>query len=373
MRPLALIFALPLAVSLVAQTPAPAPPKRTFTDVKILPHTPVKNQAQTGTCWCFGTVALIESEIIRKGKGEIDLSEMHLVRAAYPRRAEAFIRLHGAMDWGQGAQNIDALNSMSQVGLVPQEAYTGRPNGEKNHNHSELNRALGGFLNGVKGGRQLSPAWPTAVDGILDAYLGKPVTSFTYGGRTWTPMAFMKDHLQIDPADYVAIASFTQYAPYTRFRLPVPDNWSHYADFHNIPFDEFASLLDSAIENGFTYSVAQDVSEIGFQQRRGYALLLGPDAKAEDEDELHPVTPELKAKMFDDWRTTDDHMMHCVGTAKDDKGNTFYLIKNSWGTENSEYKGFIYESRNYMLAKTLYITIHKDALPQDLRAKLGIR
>jgi len=377
MRPTAIALALFSAAALVAQTPAPAgqpAPKKVFKDTKVIPYTPVDNQASSGTCWCFATVSFIESEIIRKGKGEYNLSEMHLVRATYPLRALAYMRLHGAMDWGEGAQNTDALRAMSNVGLVPQEVYTGLLPGQKSHNHSELGRALGGFLSGLKGGRgPLTSAWPVAVEGILDAYLGKPVTSFTYGGKTWTPQSFMKDNLQINPSEYVNIGTFTLYEPYSRFRVETPDNWSQDSSYINVPFNDFASLLDTAIEKGYSYAIASDVSEPGFNMRKGYALLLDPDAKPEEEKEIATVTPEFRTAGFNDWRTTDDHSMHCVGAATDDKGNKFYLVKNSWGTEGSEYKGFLYISRNYMLAKTLYITVHKDALPADLKTKLGIK
>jgi len=378
MRPtafaLALLTAAPFA-HLHAQSAdaAPAQPKRTFTDVKVIPHTPVKNQASSGTCWCFATVSLMESEALRKGKGEVDLSEMHLVRATYPRRAATYMRLHGAMDWGEGAQNTDALYAMSQVGLVPEAAYPGLLPGEKKHSHSELSNGLGGFLAGAKKGKRLTTAWPAAVNGILDAYLGKPVDSFTHGGKTFTPMAFMKDHLQLNPSDYVNIGTFTFYAPYSRFRLETADNWAQDSSFINVPFGDFASLLDTAIEKGYSYAIAADVSEPGFLMKKGYALLLDPDTKPEEEIELATVTPELRSAMFDDWRTTDDHSMHCVGTAKDADGARFYLIKNSWGTDNSEYKGLLYMSRNFMLAKTLYITLHKDALPADIKTKLGIK
>jgi len=376
MHPTVIAFTLCSVVSLAAQTP-PAnvqnPQKRTFKDIKVIPHTPVKNQANSGTCWCFATVSLVESELLRKGKGEHDLSEMHLVRATYVRRAKAYMRLHGAMDWGQGAQNTDALYAMSQVGLIPESIYSGLLPDEKNHNHSELEKALGGFLSGIKSAKRLSTVWPKAVEGILDAYIGGSATlSFTYGNRLWTSMSFMRDQLQFNPSDYVNIGTFTLYAPYSRFRLETPDNWSQDSSFINVPFDDFASLLDSAIEKGFSYAIASDVSEPGFMMNKGYALLLDPDSKPAEEKEIAVVTPELRTAMFDDWRTTDDHSMHCVGTAQDNNGNKFYLIKNSWGTENSEYKGFFYMSRNFMLAKTLYITVHKDALPAELKAKLRI-
>jgi len=365
----------------VAHTQAPqafqaadtVPAKRAFSDVKVIPHTPVKNQANSGTCWCFATVSLVEAEVLRKGKGEMDLSEMHLVRATYPRRAKAYMRLHGETDWGEGAQNTDALYAMSQVGLVPEAAYPGLLPGESKHSHAELSNALGGFLAGAKKGKRLTSAWPAAVAGILDAYLGRPVDSFVHAGKTFTPTGFMKDYLQVNPSDYVNIGTFALYAPYGRFRLETPDNWSQDASFINVPFDDFASLLDTAIEKGYSYAIAADVSEQGFMMKKGYALLLDPDAKPEDEKELDTVTPEARSAMFDDWRTTDDHSMHCVGTAKDADGGRFYLIKNSWGTENSEYKGFLYMSRNFMLAKTLYITVHKDALPAEMKSKLGLK
>jgi bleomycin hydrolase len=356
---------------------APAQAKRTFSDIRVIPHTPVKNQANSGTCWCFATVSLVESELLRRGRGEIDLSEMHLVRATYPRRAKAFMRLHGAMEWGEGAQSSDALYAMSQVGLAPEEAYPGLLPGENKHSHAELSSALGGFLSGakagVKAGKRLSQAWPAAVEGILDAYLGRPIESFTHGGRTYTPLGFMRDYLQINPADYVNIGTFTFYAPYSRFRLETPDNWSQNSSFINVPFGDFALLLDQAIEKGFSYAIAADVSEPGFMRKKGYALLLDPDAKPEEEREPAEVTPEARSAMFDDWGTTDDHSMHCVGTATDGDGAKFYLVKNSWGTDSGDYNGFLYMSRKFMLAKTLYITIHKDALPAEMKVKLGIK
>jgi bleomycin hydrolase len=376
MRPASFALAILSTVQfahLPAQEAAPAPVKRAFSDIRVIPHTPVKNQANSGTCWCFATVSLMESEALRKGKGEVDLSEMHLVRATYPRRAKAYMRLHGAMDWGEGAQGTDAIYAMSQVGLAPEAAYPGLPLGEKKHGHAELSNALGGFLAGAAKSKRLGQAWPAAVEGILDAYLGRPVDSFAHGGRTYTPMGFMKDYLQINPSDYVNIGTFTFYAPYSRFRLETPDNWSQDSTFINVPFGDFASLLDQAIEKGFSYAIAADVSEPGFTMKKGYALLLDPDAKPEEEKELAAVTPEARSAMFDDWGTTDDHSMHCVGTATDGGGAKFYLIKNSWGTENSEYKGFLYMSRNFMLAKTLYITLHKDALPAEMKARLGMR
>ena len=54
-----------------------------FTDIVSNKATSVKNQAATGTCWCFATTSFMESELIRMGKGEYDLSEMFIVRQKY--------------------------------------------------------------------------------------------------------------------------------------------------------------------------------------------------------------------------------------------------------------------------------------------------
>jgi C1A family cysteine protease len=54
-----------------------------FSPVKVLPITSIKNQSSSGTCWCFSGIGMIESELIRTGKGEYDLSEMFVVYKNY--------------------------------------------------------------------------------------------------------------------------------------------------------------------------------------------------------------------------------------------------------------------------------------------------
>jgi bleomycin hydrolase len=75
---------------------------------------------------------------------------------------------------------------------------------------------------------------------------------------------------------------------------------------------------------------------------------------------------------FDNKTTTDDHGMHAVGLAEDQKGNMYVKIKNSWGTPNY-LKGYMFISEAYMKYKTINIQIHKDAIPKDIKKKLGIK
>jgi len=352
-------------------TPLPAVPTRTFSDLKLLAHTPVKAQAKSGTCWAFATNSLLESELIRTGKGELDLSEMHIVRAMYPIRATHFLRLRGDGGWGEGCQNPDFFTVVAQAGVVPEAVFSGIRVGEKEHNHKAMLAGMKGYLDGVMKSSPLSPVWIQGLEGILDAYLGKRVTTFTFEGKTWTPHSFAKDYLKINPKDYVSIGSFTLYPDYKAFRLETADNWMQDASYLNVPLSDFEALLDHALNQGFTFAIATDISEGAFSMKTGYALLLDPDTKPEEEKEAI-ITPESRAQMFNNWTTTDDHSMHCVGLAQDSKGAKFYKIKNSWGPQGAQ-KGYIYMSRAYMLAKTMYVTLHKDGVPAELRAKLGLK
>ena len=68
-----------ISALLLASATVQAQPKAEgyqFTTVVNQKVTPVKNQAATGTCWCFATTSFIEAELLRQGKGEFDLSEI---------------------------------------------------------------------------------------------------------------------------------------------------------------------------------------------------------------------------------------------------------------------------------------------------------
>lgn len=100
--------------------------------------TPVKNQASTGTCWCFATTSFFEAELLRMGKGEYDLSEMFIVRQKYMNQlADNFLR-RGRGNIGEGSITSSWITAFNQVGIVPEEVYTGINYNSDRHNHSEL-------------------------------------------------------------------------------------------------------------------------------------------------------------------------------------------------------------------------------------------
>jgi bleomycin hydrolase len=353
-----------------------------FTPERTIRCTSVKNQAQTGTCWAFATNSFLEAELIRLGTGDHDLSEMFIVRHVYPRKALRFVRLHGNATLGPGSLANDALRVLREVGVVPEEVYDGKFAGQSRHNHGEMDAVVHGVLTAVVSnkGNTLSPAWPDALEGVLDAYLGKPPQEFTVGDQTFTPKSYA-EHLGLDADDYVEFTSFTHHPFYTQFAVEIPDNWAGNL-YWNVPLNELMRVMDRALEMGYTVAWDGDVSEESFRHKKGVATLplkeWADRTKEEKEaigDEPEPelqVTQEIRQRHFDNYASTDDHLMHVVGTARDQQGTRYYVMKNSWGTLDSEFEGRLHMSEAYVRSKTVSIMVHRDAVPEELAEKLKL-
>jgi len=347
-----------------------------FTVDYQVPHTPVKNQASTGTCWCFATVSYLESEIIRTSKEEIDLAEMFVVRFTYPRKAESFIRLHGNATFGQGGQSHDVIDQIRCFGIVPEEIYPGMNIDESKHNHGEMSTVLTAILNGtLKGGRRkLTPNWKNAFEKVLDIYLGDVPVDFVYKGKKYTPKMFAEDYLKLNFDNYIELTSYSHLPYYEKCRLEVPDNWTFNDDYYNVPLKDLEKIMDSAIKSGHSVVWDGDVSEKDFSTREtGYAIVPVDDAKSKDKIvKEKKITPELRQKTFDNFQTTDDHLMHIVGLAHDQKGNKYYYTKNSGGIPDRKNDGYVYMSAPYVQLKTTAIMVNKNALPKKIKKKLGL-
>ena len=367
-----------------------------FTTVKELKITPVKNQNRTGTCWCFSTLGFLESELLRMGKGEYDLSEMFIVSKNYKDKAEKFVRLHGELNYAQGGSFEDVLQAWKDYGIVPESVMNSLQYGEDMHVHNELESASRAYLDQIikNPNRKLSTAWKKGFDGIIDAYLGTAPEQFTYNGKEYTPKSFAAE-LGINPDDYVSLTSYTHHPFYSEFAIEVQDNW-RWATSYNLPIDELMQVFENAINTGYTIAWGADVSEKGFT-RNGIGVIpdiesmersgsdqdrwLGLSTSEKDAEikkmmekpckELE-ITQEMRQEAYDNYETTDDHGMQIYGIAKDQTGKKFYMIKNSWGTDN-KYKGTWYISENFVKYKTMNIVVHKDALPQAIKDKLHIK
>lgn len=365
-----------------------------FTDIKRLPATSVKDQARAGTCWSWSGISFFESEMIRMGKEPIDLSAMYIVRHAYSDKATKFVRLHGSMNFAVGGAFCDVMHVIKNYGIVPMDVYKGLNYGEPNHAFGEIDDVLAGYVNAVikNSNKKLSTAWKKGFDGILDAYLGEEPEKFEYKGKEYTPRTFADEVVGLNMDDYVSLTSFTHHPFYSQFAIEVPDNWL-WGMSYNLPIDELAQVMSNAIDNGYTFAWASDVSERGFQTSQpGVAVVPTTDTKEMSGAEIakweampkgnqtpdafrqgpapeKEITQEMRQQEFDNYLTTDDHGMHVIGKAKDQNGTVYYIVKNSWNQYN-KFGGYFYASEPFMKYKTMNIIVHKNAIPKDIRKNL---
>lgn len=367
-----------------------------FTEVVTVPATPVKNQAATGTCWCFATTSFMESELLRMGKGTYDLSEMFIVRQKYMNQLQDNYLRRGEGNIGQGSLSHTFMNAYRQVGIVPEEVYTGINYNSERHNHSEMVRYMQALADVAVKAKTRSPGYYKLIDNLFDTYLGKLPEKFTYKGKEFTPKSFAES-LGLNMDDYIELTSFTHHPYYVKFDVEVPDNWEH-SLMYNLPLDEMMETVDHALTNGYTVCWDGDVSEKGFSFTNGVAInpevkkvedlsntdrarfeKLGEKERLEEVfkfERPYPevnVTPEVRQAGFESFVTTDDHLMHVTGITKDQNGTKYYITKNSWGTDRNKFGGYLNMSESFVRAKTIYVMVHKDAIPKAIKGKLGIK
>lgn len=356
--------------------------KFTFTNIINVENTSVKNQASSGTCWSYSTNSFLESEMIRMGKKPVDIAEIYTARCVYLDKADNYVRMHGAVSWGDGGECHDVINMYAKYGAVPQSAYSGLNYGTTKNKFAEMQAMLKAMLDvAVKNPNgKLTPNWKKAFQAVLDVYLGAEPKTFTYNGKTYTPRTFADEVIGINPDDYVELASFTDKPYYEKTIFMVPDNWN-WEKVYNIKMHDITDIIDNALSKGYTVAWAADVSEKYFSWKNGVAFVPEKDWDDMEEDEQkdlfngpkpdRKITSKMRQEAFDNYTTTDDHGMHIVGTAKDQSGKDYYIVKNSWGEKN-DYKGYIYVSKPYVLYKTTALLLNKHALSKDMDNKLGL-
>ena len=366
-----------------------------FTTIKENPITSIKNQNRSSTCWSFSSVAFLESELLRQGKGEFDLSEMFIVHHTMEDRAVNYVRYHGDASFSPGGSFEDMVVCYEKYGMVPQDAMPGIMYGDSLPVHNELDAVAGAYVEAIGKGKfsKLTPVWKNGLRSIYDTYLGECPKEFNYNGKTYTPRTFADEVLKLNMNDYISLTSYTHHPFYTQFNVEVQDNWRN-ALSYNLPIEELMEVMDNAVRKGYTFAWGSDVSEQGFT-RDGIAVfpdaskgaeLTGSDmahwlglSAADKRKELTSkplpevtVTQEMRQTAFDNWETTDDHGMLIYGLAKDQKGKEYFMVKNSWG-EAGKYKGIWYASKAFVAYKTMNILVHKDAIPSKIAKKLGLK
>jgi bleomycin hydrolase len=382
----ACLLVLGSCLSVSAQ--APATNKKNseykFTITKSIDAAPVQNQGMTGTCWSFSTLSFFESEIMRVKKvKDVKLSEMFVVRKTYSLKAENYVRMHGSAQLSEGGEPTDVINCWKNYGMVPREVYNGSyKEGETYpYNHKLMDSTILAEMKKVvdpKNQKIDYAAYKATIESILDKYLGKAPEEFDYKGKKYTPKTYAAE-LGLNPDDYVLLSSFTHHPYYKPFILEVPDNWA-WKQYNNVALDDMMKTIDNSLAAGYGVAWAADVSEPFFRFKDGLALVPDGWDKMSDAEKdacfVKPckqqnITPEMHQEGFDNYTTQDDHGMHLIGTATDQNGNKYYLVKNSWGTKRNDCDGYFYASPEYVKLKTISITVHKKAVSPELMKKMG--
>ncbi len=332
-------------------------------DEIILGFTPVKNQGNTGTCWSFATTSFIESELIRMGKGEFDLSEMYFVAKTYENKVKQYLFYHGENNFSEGGQAHDVMNVIRENGLVSNESFPGKLIEGRFTHHDLVNSLSKEAETANKKTRKFAFDTEKITKPITSKFIGRYPKNFTLNNETFTAKTF-QNFLGFDPDDYIEITSYEHHPFYSQFVLEIPDNWAH-APYYNVPIEELIQIITNAIETGFTVCWDGDNSENTFEFKKGIADL--------PKNEIGNVDQKLRQETFLNRETTDDHLMHIVGLAKDENNRRYFYTKNSWGESGNPLNGFLYMSEDYVKLKTIAILVHKDAIPDEIAQKLKIR
>jgi len=337
--------------------------KEVFLIEKEIKHLPVISQGSTGTCWSFATTSFLESEIIRKGLPETDLSEMYFVYFGYQNKLNNYLFFHGKNNFGQGGLSHDVMKVVREKGVVTYESYPGNKV-EGRYSHGELERTLREQVQAINKKRrnEFDFSQVEKLGGVLEEHIGS-VPDFVKVNENYLEPVEFRNKLGIDPEEYVELTSFNHHPYYQQFALEIPDNWAH-ASYYNLPIDELMEVMNYALSSDYSVCWDGDVSEKLFQHKNGKADL--------PEEQFGKVNQELRQETFLKRTTTDDHLMHIVGLSKDSKGRLCYYTKNSWGPDSNKHGGYLHMTEDYVRLKTVGIMVHKDAIPVEIKSKLNL-
>lgn len=315
-----LALAVWTAVSLTACGKSEQLPKEipSFTLCQENPHTPVRHQGRTSTCWAFATTGMLESEWLLRHPGDtLRLSVMYFVRQKYLNQLEAYYYSHGREEIRSGSLGHSLWRVLQEDGAVPYEAYKGYLPGARRHDHRSLLKQLKNLAEEAVDAKDLE-GYRKKAEALLDQELGAVPDTFVYRGHRYTPRSFA-DSLKLCPSDYMQVTSLMHHPYRKAVVVEFLDNWEH-GTFVNLPLDEWELAIRKALSEGHTLAWHGDVSESTYLPRQGFAYW-----------PVHPVTAELRQQEYARFQTTDDHMMLLVGTARDEAGKLYYRLKDSYG------------------------------------------
>ena len=324
-------------------------------EFKYFWHADPVSQGNTGTCWSFSTTSFMESEVYRLHGLKVTLSPIFTAYWEYIEKVKEFVKTRGKSLVDEGSEANAVTRIYKMYGIVPTESYTGLLPGQIYHDHSDMIKEIGTYLDNVKA----TNAWDEdevvkVVKSILNHYLGDPPVEVVVDGKKFTPQKYLTDYLKLNPDDYVDVVSYMQQPYWKQVEYEVPDNWWHNKDYYNIPLDDFMKVINKSIKSGYTLAIGGDVSEPGYDSWAKCAVVPTFDIPSQYIDE------NARQFRFSNKTTTDDHGIHLVGYLEKN-GKTWYLIKDSGsGSRNTGDKGYYYYQEDYVKLKIMDFMVHKD-------------
>jgi bleomycin hydrolase len=333
------------------------------------PATGVKFQMESGQgCWSYATCSFLESELIRTGKGTFDLSEDFFIYHTYIKKGLNYVLRHGNTSFKNGGLAHDVLKIIKEIGIVPSPyfkidhiAYTRGPT-----------VVLKSYLNTILEENYLEEDWMRHYLALLNSYFSERSEQFLYKNNTYTPKSFA-DYLEINVDDYISVTSFTHHQFNEEFILEIPDNYSN-GYYFNLPLNDLIQIVDTCLEKGYTLVWDGCIDGNGYANEKG--LIMEPKDRYNKNIDLKSNTPEDEINQqkrqiaFERLQVTDDHLMHIIGMAENDKGKKFYIVKDSGG-EYGPYNGYLYMSESFFKMKTIAITLNKNALPESIKLMMS--
>lgn len=342
-----------------------------FSNTTLVESTPLKHQKYTGQCWSFASTSLLETEAMRLGYNIPELSSFYFVYHNYLDNAEDYINNKGASRLNRGDLTFSVLEVFEKHGAVPESVYDGdlgklktkKQMFKRMDEEVEMNTLIKHKLDSLIKINASVDQSLEIVENILNEYMGEIPESFTFQGKTETPKTFANKFVPLNSKNYIELTSYNHHPFYQKIMLEIPANW-RFKKYLNLPIESFMNTIDNALDNGFSLAWDGDIgggSEDGFKDK-GYARV-----KGEYEDEKL-ISQKQRQSAYKRGTTRDEHNMHLVGYTYDRKGEKFYILKNTWGS-NRGIDGSYYLSENYFRLRTISVTVHKDAFPKEVKTK----
>jgi len=346
--------------------------------IKKIETSPSKDMQRPGSCWSNAGAALLEAEMLKGGKKDIDLSEMGFIHNAYLQKVDVYLKTKGKIRVGEDGIASDVINSIPAFGMVPETGYMKSEKDPFADDAGEMDAILRGTLKMVldKENGNFSERWRNTYVAALGSYIGEPRINFKYKDKDFTPKSFAEAS-GIKTTDYILVSSDDKQEMNKPFVLPVKSNWSD-EKAYNVTPDDLVKIMKAAVEKGFTLTWYGDIVQKSIFANENIALVpatIMPGEKPAGTEKIvmEPVAEkeitasERQEKFTSSLNKELGYMLIC-GLSKDKKGTEYLVARNVCQSGDKE----LNLSAAYIKMNTVFLLLNKNGLPADVKEKLGL-